>query len=420
MDRIVAKRKFPLWRLLGFACLAALGLFFGFQLLVVDKKPVTSPKKASLRISTVREAPFQEFFIVDAFVAPSRSVYIDSEEYGIVQSVNADRGSVVNRGEALLRLRNEELESQLASKRTELEGLAVELAASATRKERTRVAHREAALELDHALESMAEDLEVKEKLWSEGCLPDLELRKARRELEFLERKKELLEASQALELESIDRESARISSSMELARIDAGRLESRRRALTVVSPAYGQIAQFDASVGETENIGSRIARIDILDPMKLKATLDEYYLSRIDLGSTATFRYPDRKGDDADFPARASWIASDVQRNSFEAEFEFVGPPPAVKVGQRLALRVAQGAPRRCLVVEQGPFFRGTGGSWIFVLDPGGRSAARRTISAGRSNPDELEVVSGLKAGEKVIVSDYSGFGDAQRIDLK
>jgi HlyD family secretion protein len=60
------------------------------------------------------------------------------------------------------------------------------------------------------------------------------------------------------------------------------------------------------------------------------------------------------------------------------------------------------------------------TGGGWIFVLTPGNHSAERRRIKIGRRNVEQVEVLSGLKEGDRVITSDYTGFDRINRIDLQ
>jgi HlyD family secretion protein len=45
---------------------------------------------------------------------------------------------------------------------------------------------------------------------------------------------------------------------------------------------------------------------------------------------------------------------------------------------------------------------------------------ASRRTIHIGRQNPRYYEVLDGLEAGEKVIVSGYDTYGDADKLILK
>jgi len=55
-----------------------------------------------------------------------------------------------------------------------------------------------------------------------------------------------------------------------------------------------------------------------------------------------------------------------------------------------------------------------------VFVVEPNGRRADRRSIKIGRRNADQVEVLSGLKPGERVITSDYTGFEKVDRVDLK
>ena len=51
------------------------------------------------------------------------------------------------------------------------------------------------------------------------------------------------------------------------------------------------------------------------------------------------------------------------------------------------------------------------------FVLD--GQSAHRRRIKIGRRNSDQVEVLSGLAPGDRVIISDYATYDKIDRIDL-
>jgi HlyD family secretion protein len=420
MDRVIKKKKLPLGLAVGIATLAALAVLFGYQLLVVDKKPVQATKKSALRIATVKRGPFQEFFLVDAYIAPFKSIYIDSREYGIVEGVSVDRGSIVRKGELLAKLQNGELESQLALKNAELELLKGDLDGNSTRLQSAELENRQRLQELDHRVDLLQDERDRTGALFKAGAVTEAEYTKANKELAFWSGKKELLLSAQQLGLQSIRQDGARIRRSMDQLRIDIARLADRVRALTLLSPAYGQIAAFNASVGESKNVGSRIAQLDILEPLKMKATLDEYYLNKIDIGAKGTFPYPNQKGEDGLVGLTVSWVAGGVKSNAFEIEFSFDGKPPALRIGQRLVIRVAQGKERDALLLEQGQFFQATGGSWVYLLGGEGNVADKRAIVAGKSNPDYLEVLGGLKVGDKVIVSDYSAFGGAERISLK
>jgi HlyD family secretion protein len=82
--------------------------------------------------------------------------------------------------------------------------------------------------------------------------------------------------------------------------------------------------------------------------------------------------------------------------------------------------VRVEVGAPRKSLVVANGPFYEDTGGTWAFVLDASGNEAQQRRVRFGRRNPEQIEVLSGLAAGERIITSGYESLRKYDRIRIR
>jgi HlyD family secretion protein len=68
-------------------------------------------------------------------------------------------------------------------------------------------------------------------------------------------------------------------------------------------------------------------------------------------------------------------------------------------------------------LIVKRGGFFQETGGNWIYVLDKDESYAVKRQIRIGRQNTMHYELLEGLDAGEKVIVSSYDNFNAREKL---
>ena len=68
--------------------------------------------------------------------------------------------------------------------------------------------------------------------------------------------------------------------------------------------------------------------------------------------------------------------------------------------------------------MISKGNFYKDTSGKWIFVIQ--GNKAVKRNIQLNRENQMYYEVTSGLKAGEKVIVSDYGDFKNYEELNIK
>jgi HlyD family secretion protein len=109
------------------------------------------------------------------------------------------------------------------------------------------------------------------------------------------------------------------------------------------------------------------------------------------------------------------------VKNGVFEADLTFVGAePPALNRGQTLQTKLTLGDPAPALLIPNGAFYNETGGSWVFVVAPGGGEAVKRNVRLGRRNADFIEVLEGLEPGERVITSPYTGFADKDRLDLE
>jgi len=91
---------------------------------------------------------------------------------------------------------------------------------------------------------------------------------------------------------------------------------------------------------------------------------------------------------------------------------------PPDIRRGQTLQMRLVLGdTTDRATLLANGPFFNDTGGAWVFVLDPDGKIATRRTVQLGRRNPSTIEVEAGLLPGDEVIISSYANFIEVDRL---
>jgi HlyD family secretion protein len=171
-----------------------------------------------------------------------------------------------------------------------------------------------------------------------------------------------------------------------------------------------------DLTVGESRSLGDRLAEITPATGYKLSATVDEYYLGRVRTGQAASIQLEDKT-----WPLKVTRVYPQVKSGGFLVDLAFDGATPVGLLrGQTLQGRLSLGADVPGLVLPAGAFLERSGGDWAFVLRPDGHSAQRRHIKVGRRNAEQVEILSGLSAGERVITSDYNGLERIDRIDLK
>jgi HlyD family secretion protein len=103
-----------------------------------------------------------------------------------------------------------------------------------------------------------------------------------------------------------------------------------------------------------------------------------------------------------------------------FKADLLFDGEKPQLRRGQSFPVKVILSDATTALILPNGPFRTSTGGRWAFVVSKDGNSAERRDIKLGRQNATAVEVLEGIKPGEKVVTSDYEGFSTAKALQIR
>ncbi len=93
---------------------------------------------------------------------------------------------------------------------------------------------------------------------------------------------------------------------------------------------------------------------------------------------------------------------------------------PEQIRIGQTARIHLELGESEDALLLPKGGFYQSTGGQWVYVVDPSGNLAMKRKVRMGRQNPRYYEILEGLNPGEKVVISDYENFGNADKLILK
>ena len=122
----------------------------------------------------------------------------------------------------------------------------------------------------------------------------------------------------------------------------------------------------------------------------------------------------------DASPQATVRRVSPQVKNGQFSIDLDFDGKSPASLVaGETAQGRLQLGGDSSALIMPVGAFLERTGGNWVFVVARDGKSAERRSVKVGRRTSEQLEILSGLTAGERVLTSDYTSLDRADRILL-
>jgi HlyD family secretion protein len=185
---------------------------------------------------------------------------------------------------------------------------------------------------------------------------------------------------------------------------------------LVVKAPVDGQLTSLDSEIGQSINKGDRLGQIDVLSGFKVRADIDEHYISRIYTGQTGTFTF-----NNDNYNLVIKKVYTQVTNGRFQVDMQFQEEvPQGIRRGQSLQIRLALSDEKQAILIPKGGFFQQTGGNWIFKLEEDGKLAYKVDIQLGSQNTEYYEVLQGLSAGDKVITSSYDNYGDKQELILK
>jgi HlyD family secretion protein len=412
MDKVVVRKRIDPRILIAGAVAAVLLVVIIFWLFA-PRADSMSVAQDRLSISAAQSGTFEDFLPVRARVTPLVTVYLDAVEGGHVQKKLVEDGAQVSQGQMLAVLSNAELQLSTLEKQAEVEQQlnnmrSQELALANTRSANLRDLN-QAQTDLAKArrqyelYKPLAEKGFVSMKLYND-TKDDLAYQTSR--LEILKRTIAQTESMQESQLAQLRVAASSLNSSMGVAQSSLGQLNIR-------APVAGQLSGFDIQLGQSLQQGERIGQIDSAGGDKLQADVDEFYLGRVSVGQTATADI-----DGKTYRLKVAKVYPQVRNGQFQIDLLFMGPEPqSMQRGQTIQAKLTLGDSSKALLIPNGAFFNDTGGNWIFVVDSGGNSATKRAIQVGRRNSDFIEVLGGLKPGERVITSSYSGLTDKDHL---
>lgn len=372
-------------------------------------------RTSAVTIDTVRRNTFRDFIPLDGKLQPRDVIYLDALEGGQVETVFVRAGDQVVAGQPLLAFRNTALELEVLDREGRLIESITQLQTYEKSLEQNRAENEKALARIQYDILRLERSVQRRDALAAKGYLSIEQRDQGRDELAYnrrllplqaeTNRKQEALRIGQAPQVRA---ELASLQQSLGITR-------SKLDALVVKAPAAGQVTVIDLKVGQNRNRGERLAELTPDTGFKVSADIDEYYLGRLRLGQRASV-------DLAGLPVglAVSRIYPQVDGGRFTVDFDFMGAMPrGLNPGQAVTGKLALGEDRPALTLANGAFLERSGGAWAFVLSPDGDQATRRAIRIGRRNAEQVEILSGLKAGDRVITSDYAGLEKIDRIKL-
>jgi len=358
------------------------------------------------KIATVESGIMVRSVVATGKVEPITKVEIKSKANGIIEHLLVDVDNVVQPGQILAELDKENLTARLREARANLQAAEAAREAAVAQLKKNEIEAESPDVAFARRNHERAQQL-AQQKLVSQSQLDE-----ASSALEQAENRQRAAGGQLVIAQARVTEATANVAQ----ARAAVERAEEELANATIRAPIRGTVLSRDLEVGSPVssilNLGANatlIMTLGDIDRVFVRGKVDEADIGRVQLGqpariTTETFR-------DKLFEGRVTQISPiGVEKDNvttFQVEVSIENPGKELKANMSAnAEIILEQFPNSLLMPEAAVTYDAQKHSYVDVVDPGSKTGRRRMpVSVGVGNGTRIQVLSGLKAGDKIVL---------------
>lgn len=407
-DRTVAapKRRLP-WPAIG----ATAGLVAVLVAVWAWAGAGRSVSADRLRIATVERGLLVRDAQVNGRVVASVSPTLYAPAASTV-NLRTRAGATVKQGDVLATLDSPELRAERDRELASLRGLEADVARQRILAQKARLLAARTADEGRLALQTAQRDAERTARACELQAIPRADCLRYADAVEAAQVRARHSEADAGLEGQNAALELKSREEALARQRAVVADLERRVSDLDLRSPVNGIVGSI--AVADRAVVPANAPLMTVVDLSQLEVELEvpETYADDLGLGMRVEVRIGAQN-----VGGELMTIAPEVLNRQVLARVRLDAPPEGLRQSQRVSARVLIEEKPDVLKLARGPFLETQGGRFAYVMDGG--DAVRRPISVGATAVGAIEIVEGLREGERVVIAGTDLFENAERVQV-
>jgi HlyD family secretion protein len=406
------KRKPWLKWLLGSGVIAALAAFM-VSTLATWMSAEASVSADRIRTALVERGDLIRDLNVQGRVVAAVSPTLYSPATGVV-TLEVQSGDSVDEGQVLATLDSPELRAQLLQEQAGLDRLEAEL-------EREKIQARKAQVSSQQTIDLAKVKLNAAEREMRRAdesiqthAISEIDYERARDELARARVEHSHAVQDAQLESESLEFESRTRQLAVDRQQLVVAEISRRIEDLAIRSPVTGIVG--NVAITQKAVVDENVPLITVVDlsAFEVEVRIPESYADDLGIGLGA-----DVEHNLSQYRGELVSLSAEVVNSEVTGRIRFLGEaPPGLRQNQRVTVRVMMDELLDVLKVQRGSFTDSGSGRYAFVLGDDGL-AVRRPIRLGARSVNEVEILSGLADGERIIVSSVAEFEEHDTIQV-
>lgn len=183
-----------------------------------------------------------------------------------------------------------------------------------------------------------------------------------------------------------------------------------------IKSPREATLTFLYDHIGEKIAEGQKIAVISDLNHFRVDAEISDTYASRVAVGSRAIVRIGKEK---------ISGTVSNLTPQSNNGVISFTvrldeDAHPRLRSGLKTDVYISCDVVDDAVRIPNGSYYTGPGTYELFFVSNDNKELEKRDVKLGDSNYEFVEVLSGMRPGDRVVISDMSDFKDSKSLKVR
>ena len=323
-------------------------------------------------------------------------------------------GTAVKKGDVLARIESPELKSRLLQEKASLQSLQ-------SAWERQKIDARQDAIKNAHAIDLLEVRLTAAKRLleradtaFKEGILNKTDYEKAKDDVRIAELELKNSQETAKLQAETADFDVQNRKLVADRQASVSGELQRQVDQLTITAPFDGLVASVNVQDRDAVAANAPVLTVVNLSAFEVEITLPENYSTDVLPQTQAQILYEGRE-----YKGHVTAMSPEVKDSQVRGTVVLDGETPGgLRQSQRVSVRMVLESKPNVLKLPRGPFLESGAGRQAYVVENG--AATRREISVGAISVSEVEIRSGLREGEKVILSDTSELAGAKNVLIR
>ncbi|MCW8832038.1 MAG: efflux RND transporter periplasmic adaptor subunit [Colwellia sp.] len=365
-----------------------------------------------VRIATITRGDFvRDISVLGRVVAAVRPTVYSPADGTISLAVEA--GHEVKKGQILATLDSPELTNQLFQQQAILERLKSSLARQKIQTKKQQLIDQKAVDLANVRLTTAKREKRRSDLGYKKNVINQIDFEKAQDDLENASLLYKHAVQDADLNSESLNFESKSIALDLQQQSLYVTELQRQVDALTITSPVNGIVGNLSADNKTFLSKNQPILMVVDLTKFEVEIDIPESYADDLAIGMAVDVSFEQQR-----FSARLVTISPEILNNQVTGRVRFIEETPMkLRQNQRLNTQIILEQKSDVLQVKRGQFLDSSGGKFAYKVENG--IAQKTPISIGARSLSHIELLSGLKENDQIIISNTDLFNSAQQVML-